>query len=322
MPTLTWQGRVLSLHGEDTVLDALERAGEKVPSSCRVGACQSCLVRAREGTPPPGSQKGLRPTLAEQGYFLACQARPHDNLVIAPADDLSQQRATVTRIMRPAANVACIFLAPTDPLAYRAGQFVHVARADGLTRPYSLASVPDDPCLELHVRRAPGGAMSGYLCDVLAPGDVLWVRGPTGSCCYEEGRPTQPLILAGTGTGLAPLLGVVRDALARGHTGPITLVHGAVTTAGLYANDALTALAAQHPALRYAPCVLEAPPDDPRGGAIREHLARALRSTPGARVFLCGPPETVAPMQRDAFLGGVKLRDLLVDAFVTAAPVR
>ncbi|MFO0610835.1 MAG: 2Fe-2S iron-sulfur cluster binding domain-containing protein [Polyangiales bacterium] len=322
MPTLTWQGRALALDAGETVLDVLDRAGERVASSCRVGACQSCLVRARGGAPPAGAQKGLRPALAEQGYFLACQARPDNDLEAAPADDLPRVRAAVVRVERPAADVARIFLAPEAPFAYRAGQFVHVARADGLTRPYSLAGVPDDAHLELHVRRAPGGAMSGYLCDALAPGDVLTLRGPAGSCCYENGRPSQPLVLAGTGTGLAPLLGVARDALARGHEGPITLLHGAVTAAGLYADDVLTALAARHPTLRYAPSVLDAPPGDPRGGAIRERLGRALREAPGARVFLCGPPETVGPMQRDAFLGGVKLRDLLVDAFVTAPPAR
>ncbi len=322
MPTLTWQGRALPLEAGETVLDALERAGEKVPSSCRVGACQACLVRARGGAVPPGAQKALRPALVEQGYFLACQALPVGDLEVAPADDLPQVRATVARIDRPAADVVRIALAPGEAFAYRAGQFVHVARADGLTRAYSLASVPGDPLLELHVKRAPGGAMSGYLCEALAPGDVLTLRGPAGSCCYEGGRPAQPLLLAGTGTGLAPLLGIARDALARGHAGPITLLHGALTAAGLYADEALRDLAARHPTFRYAPSVLDAGPDDPRAGAIRAHVARALQAAPGARVFLCGPPETVGPLQRDAFLAGVKLRDLLVDAFVTAAPAR
>lgn len=322
MPTLTWRGRELPLEVGETVLDALERAGEKVASSCRVGACQSCLVRARDGALPAGAQKGLRPALVEQGYFLACQARPDDDLEAAPADDLPQLRATVARIERPAADVARIFLEADGAFAYRAGQFVHVARADGLTRPYSLASVPGDALLELHVKRAPSGAMSGYLCEALAPDDILTLRGPAGSCCYDDSRPAQPLLLAGTGTGLAPLLGVARDALARGHTGAITLLHGALTAAGLYADEALRDLAARHPTFRYAPSVLDAAPDDPRSGALRDHLASALQVTPGARVFLCGPPETVGPLQRDAFLAGVKLRDLLVDAFVTAAPAR
>lgn len=322
MVTLSWRGRAIPYEAGETVLDALGRAGVAVASSCRVGACQSCLVRATLGAPAPAAQKGLRATLVEQGYFLACQARLDADLDVAPADDLPLVRATVARIERPAHDVARIFLAPDAPFAYRAGQFVHVVRADGLTRPYSLASTPDDALLELHVKRLRGGAMSGHLCDEVSPGDALALRGPAGACCYDEGRPAQPLLLAGTGTGLAPLLGVVRDALARGHTGPIALHHGALSPPGLYAHEALTALAAAHANVTYAPCVLEGEAGDARVGDLRERFAHALRALPGARVFLCGPPETLKPLQRDAFLGGTRLADLLVDAFVTAAPSR
>lgn len=322
MAKLTWRGREVPVHGEETVLDALERAGVAVASSCRAGACQSCVVRATHGAPPVAAQHGLRAALSAQGYFLACRARLEADLDVVPADDLPAVKAVIARVERPSRDVTRLWIAPQQPFPYRAGQFVHVVRGDGVTRPYSLASVPDDPHLELHVRRMPGGAMSGYLCDEVAVGDTLTLRGPAGSCCYEEGRPAQPLLLAGTGTGLAPLLGVVRDALARGHTGPIALHHGALVAEGLYADADLAALVARHPQLTYAPSVLQAPADEARAGSIVDRFAQALRARPGARVFLCGPPETVRALQRDAYLSGVKLRDILSDPFVTAAAPR
>lgn len=135
-----------------------------------------------------------------------------------------------------------------DPsFAYEPGQFLTLLRGDGLARSYSIASQPDDEHLELHVRLVPGGAMSGWLASPEALGAALQVRGPSGSCFYVKGRPEQPLLLAGTGTGLAPLWAIARAALAAGHTGPIRLFHGARSAAGLYFIDELSDLAERCP---------------------------------------------------------------------------
>src|ERR1019366_6954129 len=122
---------------------------------------------------------------------------------------------------------------------YRAGQFVSLFREDGLARSYSLASLPGEGALELHVRKIPGGAMSGWLysqalhsqalhsqsLDRAQPGAQsgvpVWIQGPSGNCFYVPGKADEPLLLAGAGTGLAPLYGIARDALQQGHSGPI-----------------------------------------------------------------------------------------------------
>ena len=58
--------------------------------------------------------------------------------------------------------------------------------------------------------------MSGWLGTEARPGEAVRLQGPVGECFYVPGQPEQPLLLAGTGTGLAPLYGIVRDALAAG----------------------------------------------------------------------------------------------------------
>jgi NAD(P)H-flavin reductase len=325
MASISWGGRELPCAAGETVLDRLLRAGVPIPSSCRTGACQTCLLRAARGRPPAASQQGLKDTWRAQGLFLSCQCVPDEDLEVAPADALPSVRAVVRRIARPAPDVARISLEPAGPFDYRAGQFVHVAREDGLTRPYSLASVPgEDPWLEIHVKRAPGGAMSGFLCGELREGDALTLRGPAGSCFYLEGRPDQPLILAGTGTGLAPLAGIARDALARGHRGPILLHHGAPARAGLYADAELRELARRNPSLEYAPCVLAGDDAGPpiAVGPIDTLVSRAVRERPGCRVFLCGAPERVSRMRLAVFILGVSIGDIYADAFVTAPPPR
>jgi ferredoxin-NADP reductase/ferredoxin len=336
--SVTWKGQTLALAPDETVLEGLLRHGITVAASCRVGACQSCLLRVARGKLPAarpipeGAQKGLGATLRARGYFLACQWRPEgasDPIEIADDATLPSIAAVVRTLDRPGADVLCLGLETEAPFAYRAGQFVSLARSDGLTRSYSLASLPPAPgqaaWLELHVKRAHGGQMSNYLHDVVQVGDRLTVRGPGGDCFYTEGRPRDPLLLAGTGTGLAPLLGIARDALARGHLGPIRLIHGAVTPAGLYADAELRALARAHPTFRYEPCVLGGSRTDEGGDAIPvralpDQVLDALRGQPGVRVFLCGPPELVVGLRRRVFLAGVPLADILADAFITAAP--
>jgi CDP-4-dehydro-6-deoxyglucose reductase len=154
-------------------------------------------------------------------------------------------------------------------------------------------------------------------------GATVAVRAPSGTCCYEPGTPTQPLVLAGTGTGLAPLWGVLREALRAGHQGPITLLHGARSPDGLYLVDELIALAARHPNVTYLRCVLEGAAAP---GVTVAPLDRALLtrwpSLAAHRVFLCGDADLVLPLRRKVFLAGASLSAIHADAFLHApAPV-
>jgi ferredoxin-NADP reductase/ferredoxin len=310
MPDVIWKGTAVPCEPGETVLACLHRAGVAVPYSCRSGTCHLCLLRAPGGPLPERAQQGLRPTLRVSGGFLACQCVPEVDLRVDEVDDLREVMADVTRIARPAPDVVRLWLRPRERFDYRAGQYVHLLRPDGLGRPYSLASVPADGELELHVEPIAGGAVSPYLCERLAVGDPVRVRGPEGECVYVVGRPEQPLILAGAGTGLAPLLGIVRDALARRHRGPMALFHGVGAPAGLYADAELRALAADHPQLRYAPCV--------RPDRLEARVVDAARLWRDARVFLCGAPGLVEWLRREVFLAGVRDDDILCDPFTPA----
>jgi NAD(P)H-flavin reductase len=320
VPLIRYKGREVVLNHGESVLDGLLREGADVPSSCRAGACQSCMLRVASGDPGTAATVGLRPAQREQGYFLACVCRPAGDLEIA-GDELPSVPAEVVAVDDLGAAVARVRLRALEDMPYRAGQYVQVVRDDGLVRAYSLASVPgDDPLLELHVRVHPHGQMSRWLA-AATPGTGVRLRGPAGECFYTEGRPEQPILLAGTGTGLAPLLGVLRDALRRGHTGPITLVHGALAADGLYLEGVVHDLARSRPNFHYVPCVLSGEPGE--GREVGDVVAVAVRQAPtlkGARVFLCGGPDQVAALKRQCFLRGAGLKDISADPFLTAAP--
>jgi len=315
---IAFRGVAYECWDSETVLDTLLRHGIDVPHSCRAGQCMTCILRGLDGLVPPDAQAPLRETLRRQGYFLACCCRPQTPLTVSlPDESALYTRATVLENAPLAARIRRVRLLPETPFDYFPGQFINLHRADGLARSYSLASDPcQDSVLEIHVRHHTDGAMSTWIFDDLNVGGDVDLQGPHGACFYVPGQPEQPLLLIGNGTGLAPLYGIVRAALALGHNGPIHLYHGSRYTTGLYLRDELAALAAAHGNFRYTPCVSgpdrvsDCRPQRAEAAALADH-----ETLKGWRLFLCGCPPMVQGVRRQAYLAGVDLADIHADPF-------
>lgn len=318
MPHISFQGeRYAALQGE-SLLDCLMRHGIALSHSCKSGVCQSCIVRATRGDIPAKAQSGLRDTLRAQGYALACSFVPESDVEIVLIDtELLRTRARIVAVNPLNATVMNVRVRPEKPIEHRAGQYMNLVRDDGLVRSYSVASVPEeDEDLCFHVALVAKGRMSGWIHSGVARNATVELLGPVGNCFYVPGASEQPLFLAGTGTGLAPLYGIVRDALRRGHTGAIHLFHGSIRPEGLYLVDELRSLATQFQNLRYYPCALQG---EAEGVCIMPLDQLCLQSVPklgGHKVYLCGHPDFVRMMQRKTFLAGASLADIYADAFV------
>ncbi|HLT36705.1 MAG TPA: 2Fe-2S iron-sulfur cluster-binding protein [Enhygromyxa sp.] len=321
MATLGYKGERFTALAGETVLDALLRNGVEIPNACRSGVCRSCLMAASDGTVPEAAQAGLREIERRQGMFLACLCRPDGDLELRDVDDQATTAARIVEVAHLSESVVRLRLQPEAPFEYEAGQYLSLRRADGLIRSYSLASLPNEPWLELHLRRMPGGRMSSWAYDEARPGTTVSLRGPYGSCCYLDDPPDAPILMVGVGTGLAPLWGVVRQALASGHRGPITLIQAAAEPNNLYMREELRELAGAHPQLRVRTCVLRG-----GGGELEERPVDALaveqlRESGDAAAhlaYVCGDAAIVQRVRRGLFMAGVSARRILVDAFVTA----
>ncbi|HFQ91961.1 MAG TPA: 2Fe-2S iron-sulfur cluster binding domain-containing protein [Chromatiales bacterium] len=322
MPVITYDKQPYRCEAGETVLQCLRRHGVTIPSSCESGVCQTCLMRGIQGRPPVDAQQGLRDTLRAQRYFLACICKPGEDMEVVP------EGAGVTHLLEAevkakewlGTDILRVLLRPLRPFEYKPGQFINLFRPDGLARSYSLASLPqDDECLELHVRVLADGNMGTWMRDEMRPGDRLAFEGPVGDCFYVPGRPGQDILLVGTGTGLAPLWGILRDALAHGHHGRLHLFHGSRTADGLYRMDELRALERTHGNFTYTPCVDAGDTADASGITLNRADLAALEAIPalaGWRIFLCGHPEMVSVMKKRAFLAGASLNDIYADPFV------
>jgi NAD(P)H-flavin reductase/ABC-type phosphate/phosphonate transport system substrate-binding protein/polyferredoxin/ferredoxin len=316
-----FKDRTFEWSSGESLLDCLERNQVDVASSCRSGACHSCLVKVTEGPISPVAQLGLKETWKQQRLCLACVSTEPANVTIAPSDTSVQVRATVVHKQSLGRDVVRLRLAPQAAFPVRAGQFINLTRPDGLTRSYSVASLESDGHVELHVRIVPDGKMSQYVKGELKSDEQLSIRGPTGDCFYVEGRPDQPLLLVGTGTGLAPLVGIARDALARKHRGSIALIHGGRGPEDLYLDVELRQLAKRHPNFRYLPTLSQAEPmPGTASGRVDKVIAEQFPNLTGFRVFLCGSPPMVRDARALAYKQGAALDDILADAFIPAPP--
>ncbi|MDR2195855.1 MAG: 2Fe-2S iron-sulfur cluster binding domain-containing protein [Gallionellaceae bacterium] len=318
MPKVIYGGQALEREEDQSVLDCLLAAGVDAPYSCRSGTCQTCMMRAVSGEVPERAQAGLKDVYAAQNYFLPCVCYPEGDLEITDPGDVGKLPAEVTSVESlGGGDILGIRLKPLTPLDYRAGQFIRFFKDEHLARNYSLASVPAlDDELSLHVRKVPGGLMTGWLFDHLKTGDTVTITEAAGDCLYVSGKPEQNLLLIGTGTGLAPLYGIIRDALYNSHRGEIRLYHGSVTPEGLYLDAALRELAQQHPNFHYIPCVSgDNVPANARSGMVLDGVFADLPKLNGWRVFLCGHPEMVKSGTRKAFFAGASMNEIHADAF-------
>jgi CDP-4-dehydro-6-deoxyglucose reductase len=322
MATIHYAGQGLAVQNGESVLDCLLRNGIKASHSCKAGACQTCLVKGGGGDIPETAQAGLKDTLRAQGYFLACAHRPKGDLTVSPAGSEQRTPARISDLTALNDFVLRVRIRAEGPFEYYPGQFISLFRDDGLVRSYSLASLPSENDLELHVRRIPGGAMSEWLHRQVRDTPV-WLQGPAGNCFYVAGKPEEPLVLAGAGTGLAPLYGILRDALRRGHSGPIWLFHGALDPSGLYLTSELLALAEAHPNFHYVRSVLR----DGNGkeietGLLDQCILGRFPKLSGWKGYVCGDPQLVNLLRKKLFLAGMASKAIYTDAFIPSASIR
>ncbi len=320
MPQIEYEGRSYALAPGETVLDGLLRQGVAAAHACKAGSCGSCMLRAESGAIPERAQSGFKESWKAQGYFLPCVCVPEGDMAVAAVGSDAQLGATIAGLELLSADVMRARIRLDSAIQFRAGQYVTILREGPLARSYSIASLPDQSELELHIRKIAGGRMSGWFHHEAAVGDRVSVLGPSGECFYVAGREEQPMLLVGTGTGLAPLYGILRDALRQGHRGPIHLFHGALHTGGLYLVEELRRLAAGHAHFEYTPAVLNGSEADGMAvGAIDQVVLGRFPKLAGWRAYVCGDPAIVQTLRKKLFLSGMSMREIYGDAFLPSS---
>ena len=192
---------------------------------------------------------------------------------------------------------------------HRAGQHldVRLTAEDGYQaqRSYSIASAPEDG-LELTVERLDDGEVSPYLVDEAREGDQIEVRGPVGGYFVWDASETEPLLLVGGGSGVVPLMSMMRHRAAAGGTAPARLVYSSRTLEDVIYREELDDLAGRGDGFEIVHTLTREQPPGWSGYARR--IDRELLSEvawPAAerpRVYVCGSTRFV-DAAADALLG-------------------
>jgi len=289
--SISYNSRQLSCRDNETILEAFHRQGVTLSFSCSKGSCQVCMMQCDEGRIPPDSQHGLSPDYIDKGYFLPCSCYPVSNMHLQDIPANAQfQIGLVDRKEILSDTICRLYIEPSRALDYLPGQYINLRRPDdGLTRSYSLASIPEDYFLELHIRRMQNGRMSSWIFDKLEPGVEIEIQGTMGNCCYApDMNSDSPLVLAGRGTGMAPLIGVLRDALQHGHSGPIHAYHAGADNSDLYLQQELSALAGVYRNIRYYECLDDALPPTSVTSPLAEAIASLQTDIQNGIAYLAG----------------------------------
>jgi len=317
--------RTLTVHAGANLLEALRQHEIPLSYSCMAGRCGTCRCKVVAGDVLDSGQEVQRPLTASDRYVLACQTTligpctieipEPDEVVVHPAKII---KATVTSIEDMTHDIKRLRLRPAKPLEFSPGQYAHLQLTPEHIRPYSMAGLCTDGELEFHVRLVPGGRVTGYIANSLKVGHAVRVSGPLGTA-YLRQKHTGPMLCVAGGTGLAPILSIVRGAVDAGMSNPIHLYFGVRSPRDIYGMPWLQELERAHPNLN-AHVVVTAGADDAaqRAGLVTDAVEQDWASLEGWRAYLCGAPPMVEAATLLVKSKGIEPERIYADAFYSS----
>jgi propane monooxygenase reductase subunit len=191
------------------------------------------------------------------------------------------------------------------------GQYVDVwiPGDDDARRSFSMANLPGDGRIELIVKRYAGGRFSGLLDGALTPGDKLRFTGPYGAFHLRE--TDRPILMVAGGSGMAPVLSLLRKLSQERSERPIRFFYGARSDEEMFYVDVIEELASRLADFVFVPVVgfCHAAADDYLGGGDLQD----------PELYMCGPPPMIDAMAEVAEKHGIPEDQIFHDKFTTSA---
>ena len=326
MTGIIFEDKHLTLKEGETVLDALLCAGHDIPNGCRVGICQSCIMKCDTSEEIAHAQAGLSDAQKTLKYFLSCRCQPSSRINIQRVS-LSSQQTNAEVIDINMLNETVIRLRLKANIDYHAGQYLTLWKGESIARCYSLASHPTlNDYLEFHIKYIVGGKFSAWLRSEAQIGSMMKIQGPLGKCIYA-GKKEQPLLMLAIGTGLSPIFGILQDAIEKNHQGKIHIIIGVRSRESFYLVEELQKITAQNKSISLTFIYQESTDtitaqnnaDFASKGDIYQYCKERFDNLKGYRVFICGAESFCQKMRKQCFLEGADMNAISVDSFISFA---
>jgi ferredoxin-NADP reductase/ferredoxin len=322
-----------------TVFQAAEDAGILLKASCESGGCGACSAVLKDGRVEMGGHDPKVLQVPEdRGGILLCRSFPREDCRIELPYDHSEvvvgppvrHEAEISGLDRVADGVMRLTLTlrpgedGSSSADFEAGQFVRIIVPGEwdkeVRRAYSPANVANwDGQLEFYIRLLPGGAMSDYLAERAKVGDVLTVSAADGEFGLVENGLRPRWFLAG-GTGLSPLLSMLRKMAEFGEPQSARLFFGVTRHGEVFAQDEIAALADVLADFQANTVVWN--PDPAWEGAVGNPVEMALADIDSLDempdVYLCGPPPMMDAAVAALSAAGVPADQIHLERFATS----
>jgi len=302
----------LTVQGGSPLLFTLQDEGIFIPSACGgKGTCAYCKVKVLEGGGPvlPTEMPYLTEKELGDHVRLSCQVKVRNDLAIEIPEDLfliKEFRVRVDRIEDLTPYIKGVTLAIVAPeegegIVYKPGQYVQLEipkyklSSAPEFRAFSMASIPGkDQKIELYIGLVEKGIVSTYVHDYLKEGDELVMRGPFGDFYYKDSD--RDILMVATGTGLAPIMSILRHMRQEKVQRKTTLFFGTRVEEDLYCEKELEELEKELPDFSYIPTLSRAPGGsswEGERGRVTDLIEKRIPEGANLDVYICGSAEMV-----------------------------
>ena len=320
----------------ETILQAAIRQGFNLRYGCKHGGCGMCKAQVVEGDVDntEASSFALLDFERQQGLSLLCCAYPESDVSIELWDydeadlytgvTVQQFEAEVEQITSLTHDIRGIHLRLVTPerSEFKAGQYIDVlVPGTPEWRSYSMANPPSqNGIVEIMVKLMPGGLFSSYVEQQLQLGAHLTLQGPYGNFHLRDSQH-EAIFIAG-GSGMAPILSLLRDMADQQDSRSVTYFYGARTRRDLFQLDELRGFEQRLPHFRFVPALSEPQPSDTWDGEIgliTEVVKRIVSNGANQEAYMCGPTAMIDAAIVTLQRVGVEEQAIFYDKFVTKA---
>lgn len=334
------EGQQFSCKAYETILEAAHQTGHTLPYGCQNGTCGKCKGDVLVGEVDYGEHTDAALTNAdkENGKALFCCATPLSDLTLAirqSAPQVAPPRILPARVEEKAiltndVMIIQLKLPSNERLIFKAGQYIEFLLKNGKRRAFSIANAPHhDQTIELHLRLVPDGEFTTYAFEEMPEKTIMRFEGAFGDFQLRE-ESTKPILMVATGTGFAPIKGMIEHMLEKQIDREVSLYWGARTLADLYQFELANAWAAKHPHIRFIP-VLSQPLTEDNWDGFKGYVQDAIlfdfesgvlsgHALSQYEVYCCGVPEMVNDTQAALVNKGINSEDFFADLFSYAKP--
>ncbi len=295
--------------GGSSLLSALIEEKIFIPSACGgKGTCGYCKVKVLEGGGPvlPTELPWLSKEDLDNHVRLSCQCKVKEDMKIFIPEELfnvKEYEATVEILedMTSEIKKVRLRLEEGEEIKFKPGQYVQlkVPAYDGneeeVYKAYSIASSPREKnFIELYIGYT-GGTATTYVHKILKPGDKVYINGPYGDFYYHDNREKE-MVLVAVGTGIAPILSILKHMADNGIDRKATFYFGAKTPDDLFELELIKYFEEKIPGFKFVPTLSRVTDDHKwtgERGRVNAQLEKYIDNGDNKEAYLCGSPAMI-----------------------------